>query len=161
MDYDLYIRLASYYTNPACVRLPKNKPRIFTRESINLFSDIDKFSYYPNYGDLWISKTEGMKIEYILPLNCFLYERSPRIYDRILLYKCKTSDKLSPLYKLTYGTDTFANHLVNIEHFLKQYKIELASDIKIQTSPMFYESLAFDYYGSNNKKRRFSLKEDV
>lgn len=163
MDYDLYMRVIyhNHKLDPSrtVCHLPRDKPRIFTRESIkHTIPDIDNYIHYPDYGDIWVNiqPKEGF-LDQILPLNCFLYHRSPLIsYSHGLLYKCKTNDKSSPLYKLTFGRDTFANILINLDYFVKQYKIHLDSDIKIPLFPNgWYDGLFASYIGLDGKSKKF------
>ena len=165
MDYDLYMRIIyhehKHNPNRVVLHLPKDKPRIFTRESIkHTISDIDQYTHYPDYGDIWVNTNpkEGF-LDQIVSLNCFLYHRSLLLYNHSVLYKCKTNDKSSPLYKLTFGRDTFANILVNIDYYIKQFKIDLVTDIKIPLSyEGWYDGLFTSYIGSDGKTKRFIVK---
>lgn len=129
MDNDLYIRIKLVDHK---ILLPKDKKRLFKREEINLFDDIKLFYHTPGWGDVWLYDHDDI-IEQILPLYSFLYHYSSlnREISLNVWFHCATTSENRSLIRMTYGRDTFANLLMNLDIFLIKSKVLLLEDIKI------------------------------
>ena len=130
MDNDIYIRIK--LANHRCILLPRDKKRLFKREEINLFYDIDLLYHTPGWGDVWIYTHDDI-VEQILPLYSFLYHYSSlnREISLNVWFQCSTTSDNRSLIRMTYGRDTFANLLMNLDMFLIKTKALLLEDIKI------------------------------
>lgn len=160
---DLFVRYKKvkvypYYIEKAQLIFQKNKKRIFHKSEFCLIDDLDQFSLYPNFGNVYIRKMDN-ETEYIMRLDQILFHYEQCYSGNCVIWSCKTNDKDSPFRLLTIGRDTFANHFINLNDFIDKHHVTLLTDIIVGLEYNMFSYIFMKYLGKNGKPKRLLIKE--